>query len=245
MSKRNRAPFVALVDLLAHHRPDVASAAISEGRVLVDGRVLTNPAARVRRDASVRVLQAPRLRGIRKLSHALDHFAVDVNGRVALDVGANVGGFTTALLERGARRVYAVDAGVGQLLGRLRADVRVVNLEGCNLGTLSRALVPDQVEVITIDVSYLSLSNAVPQLNVLDVAVAADLIALVKPTFELHRANLAATPSDVATAVNAASGGIARAGWTVVDTCTVPEPGRRGAREALIHACRQSGRRNT
>ena len=238
MPKRSRAPFVALVDLLEHHHPETAVTAIADGRVLVDGRVVLNPAARVRRDASIRVVAPRRLRGDRKLSDALDRFEVAVAGRIALDVGANAGGFTVALLDRGARRVYAVEAGVGQLLGRLRADGRVVNLEGTNLGSLSRDLVPEPIEVVSIDVSYLSLVDAVPQLGSLDVADDADLVALVKPTFELHRGVVAATAEDVLDAVRLASDGIAGAGWSVVATAAVTEPGRRGAREAFIHAVR-------
>ena len=238
MPKRVRAPFVALADLLAVRRPDIEPSAIADGRVLVDGRVLANPAARVRRDASIRVTPRRRLRGDVKLSYALDHFGVRVDGRVAVDIGASAGGFTIALLTRGARRVYAVDAGVGQLRGRLRNDPRVVNLEGCNLGELSGALVREPVEVIAVDVSYLSLADAVPQLDHLDICPTAELIALVKPTFELHRARVAASPPDVMRAIERAAEGIGRAGWHVIDVCAAPATGQRGAREAFIRAGR-------
>ena len=128
----------ALEVLLARRNLDVDEQAIKAGRVLVDGRVVSNPAARVRSDASVRVQREARLRGDVKLSYALDRFRVPVADRVAADVGASAGGFTTALLDRGARRVYAIDVGVGQLVGRLRVDDRVVNLEGHNLGSIDR-----------------------------------------------------------------------------------------------------------
>jgi 23S rRNA (cytidine1920-2'-O)/16S rRNA (cytidine1409-2'-O)-methyltransferase len=242
LPKRGRAPFVALADLLVVRRPDVESSAIADGRVLVDGRVLTNPAARVRYDASIRVMPERRLRGEIKLTYALHRFRVDVDGCVTVDVGANVGGFTTALLNRGARRIYAVDAGVGQLLGRLRSNPRVINLEGCNLGELSVALVPESVDVIAVDVSYVSLADAAPQLNRLDIRATAELVALVKPTFELHRGSVAASPTDVATAVDLAADAIDRAGWHVVDVCDAPATGQRGAREAFIHARRAGPR---
>ena len=238
MPKRGRAPFVALVDLLARQRADVDPSAIADGRVLIDGRVLMNPAARVRRDASVRVLSRRWLRGEIKLTHALDRFGVEATGRVAADVGSNVGGFVTALLERGDRRVYAIDAGVGQLLGRLRIDPRVVNLEGHNLGRVTRADVPEPVELITVDLSYLSLADAVPQLDALDIVASADLVALVKPTFELHQARVAATEDDVARAITSATAAISRSGWEVVALCDAPATGQRGAREAFIHARR-------
>lgn len=236
--KRSRAPFVALVDLLGRRHPDVDPSAIADGRVLVDGRVLMNPTARVRRDAAVRVLTQRRLRGEVKLSYALDELRVRVGGRVAVDVGSNVGGFVTALLDRDVRRVYAVDAGVGQLLGRLRVDPRVVNLEGHNLGEITRADVAERVELITVDVSYLPLADAVPQLNRLDMDASAELVALVKPTFELRRGRVAATENDVAEALAAASAGVARSGWDVVAHCDAPPTGQRGAREAFIHARR-------
>src|SRR5258705_4418622 len=174
-----KARFVALRELLADRRPEVDQAAIEEGNVLVDGSVVTNPAARVRFDASVRVVVPSRLRGDVKLSYALDTLDIAVAGRVAVDVGASTGGFTTALLDRGARRVYAIDAGVGQLLGRLRVDARVLNLEGHNLGAIGPDDVPEPAELVTVDLSYLALAAAAPQLERLTLAAAADLVALV------------------------------------------------------------------
>lgn len=241
MSNARRARFVALTDLLARRRPDVDAGAIVAGRVLVDGRPLTNPAARFRADAALRVLPDRQLRGAIKLSHALDTLGVPVAGRVAVDIGASAGGFTPALLARGAHRVYAVDAGVGQLLGRLRASDRVVNLEGHNLGTLDRRVVPEVVELITMDLSYLSVAEAVPQLERLDIHDSALLVALVKPTFELHRPGLAASPIDIAAATRVAGSATASSGWTLRGACPAPPTGRRGAREVFLYACRQPG----
>jgi len=240
VSKPRRARFVALADLLARRRPDVDPSAIAAGRVLVDGRFLTNPAARVRVDASLRVEPTRRLRGDVKLSRALRELAVPVAGRVAVDIGANAGGFTTALLDRGASRVYAVDTGVGQLLGQLRIDPRVVNLEGHNLGILDAKIVADVVEVITLDLSYLSVADAVPQLERFRIHTEADLVALVKPTFELHRPTLAATINDIDDAIRRATSAITeRAAWTVQASCWAPRTGQRGGREAFVHAKRR------
>ena len=236
----SRVRFRGLVEHLAAVRPDVTEvhAAIVEGRVIVDGRVLDNPSARVRSDASVVVKPIPALRGEPKLRAALDAFAIDVRARVALDAGAAAGGFTRALLDRGARRVYAVDAGHGQLLGSLRQDGRVVNLEATNLGALDRALVPDAVDVVTLDLSYLSLADAVPQLELVDVAGDADLVTLVKPMFEL---SLDAPPTDPAalrSAVTRAAEGIERCQWRVVADIESPVRGSNGAIEFLLHAHR-------
>src|SRR5439155_6075463 len=118
------------------------------------------------------------LRGEAKLKAALESFEIIVENRIALDVGAAAGGFTRALLDAGARRVYAVDAGHGQLLGSLRQDERVVNLEATNLALLDRALVPDTIDLVTLDLSYLSLAAAVPQLESIWLAAGAEAVAL-------------------------------------------------------------------
>jgi 23S rRNA (cytidine1920-2'-O)/16S rRNA (cytidine1409-2'-O)-methyltransferase len=238
VSKRRRARFVALVDLLARCHPELHPDAIAVGRVLVDGRVLTNPRAMVRSDASVRVVTERRLRGAVKLAHALDSFALGVKGCIAVDVGASTGGFTTVLLERGAARVYAVDAGIGQLVASLRRDPRVVNLEGHNIGEVDRSVVPERVDLVTADLSYLAVHDAVPQLECLEFGAGATLVVLVKPTFELGRGTLAASDADVAAAVSIAIDGIAASGWTVGATCPAPRTGRRGAREVFVHATR-------
>lgn len=130
--------------------------------MLVDGRLVDNPRSLVREGARIALRVEAPLRGEAKLRAALAAFGVSPAGRVALDLGAAAGGFTRVLLEAGASRVYAVDAGYGQLLGSLRQDERVVVLERVNLGALDSARVPEAVELLTIDLSYLSLHEAVP-----------------------------------------------------------------------------------
>jgi len=242
LAPRHRARFVALVDLLARHHVEADLSVIVSGRVLVNERAIFNPAARVRADSALRILPERRLRGDMKLSAALDQLSVPVATRVALDVGASAGGFTTALLAMGARRVYAVETGVGQLVGRLRADPRVVNLEGHNLGVLSPTIIPETVEVISMDLSYLALGDSVPQLEVLDMDHHADLVALVKPTFELHRAALASSEEEVTEAVDRAVAGIGSNGWDVQGLCPALRTGRKGAEEVFIHAHRRPRR---
>jgi 23S rRNA (cytidine1920-2'-O)/16S rRNA (cytidine1409-2'-O)-methyltransferase len=130
--------------------------------VLVDGRLIDNPRSLVREGARIALrIEAP-LRGEAKLRAALVAFGVSPATRVALDLGAAAGGFTRVLLEAGAARVYAVDAGYGQLLGSLRQDRRVVVLERTNLGDLDTSRVPEAIGLLTIDLSYLSLREAVP-----------------------------------------------------------------------------------
>ena len=210
--------------------------AISDGRIIVDGRVLSNPAAQVAPGASVRFEPPADLAGRRKLAWAIERFGVDAKGRTVLDVGASTGGFTTAWLEGGAARVYAVDVGHGQLLGSLRQDPRVVNLERTNVSELSAAIVPDAVSRVSVDVSYLSLTSAVDQIGRAQLSGDAELLGLVKPMFELQ---LATIPDDGPTLVRArdrAVAGVENAGWQVVDVDECPVRGSRGAVEFVLHA---------
>ena len=211
---------------------------IADGRVLVNGFPVTNPASLVARTDSIRVAEPPALRGSVKLRAALERFAVQPAGRVALDLGAAAGGFTTVLLERGAARVYAVDAGHGQLLGSLRADPRVVNLEGTNLGELTRGLVPEPVDLVAVDLSYLSLADALPQLDGIDLHTHADLVALVKPQFELALARPPRRAHELRAALQRAAAGAGAAGWLVRGTMLSPVRGARGSAEFLLHARR-------
>jgi 23S rRNA (cytidine1920-2'-O)/16S rRNA (cytidine1409-2'-O)-methyltransferase len=226
-----------LGDLVAEQDPgEDPDRLVASGEIEVDGFAVTNPEARVPAGAQVRRRRPASLRGEAKLSAALVAFGIDVTGRVALDVGAAAGGFTRVLLEAGARRVYAVDAGHGQLLGSLRQDPRVVNLEATNVADLTPVLVPEPVEVVSIDVSYLSLSAAAAQLDRIRLAPRADLVGLVKPMFELRRATAPVDDASLAAALAAAVAGVEAAGWTVVSSMASPVLGSRGARELLLHA---------
>jgi 23S rRNA (cytidine1920-2'-O)/16S rRNA (cytidine1409-2'-O)-methyltransferase len=240
MARKGRARFRALVQLVENAYPHVdAELAIRGGAVRVDGRTATNPSTLVRADASIALRsggEEPVLRGEAKLEAALDAFDVCVDARIALDLGASAGGFTRALVRRGASRVYAVDAGFGQLLGSLRQDTRVVNLERTNLGSLTTTLVPDVIDVVTADLSYLSLAQALPQQNGrVTIASEADLIALVKPQFELSAQH---SPTDEATlqeAVRRAVAGASAAGWNVAHVIRSPLTGSKGATEFFLH----------
>jgi 23S rRNA (cytidine1920-2'-O)/16S rRNA (cytidine1409-2'-O)-methyltransferase len=228
-----------LVRELARRFPDLddPDLAVTTGIVLVDGVPNRKPASLVAPGASLALQRPAALRGEAKLRHALRAMTVPVDGRVALDVGAAAGGFTRVLLESGAARVYAVDAGHGQLLGSLRQDPRVVVLERTNLGALDRHLVPDVVEVVTMDLSYLPVARAAPQLEAVELSPSADLVALVKPQHEL---GLGTPPAQggIAEAVEHATSGLAACGWTVVAATRSPVLGARGAVEWLVHARR-------
>ena len=125
-------------------------------------------------------------RGGLKLVRALDHFSIDPGGAVALDVGASTGGFTDVLLARGAARVYAVDVGYGQLAAKLRTDPRVVLLERVNARNLTRTQIPEPIDLVVCDASFIGLEVVLPAPLAL-AAERARLVALIKPQFEVGK----------------------------------------------------------
>jgi 23S rRNA (cytidine1920-2'-O)/16S rRNA (cytidine1409-2'-O)-methyltransferase len=162
-----------------------AQAAIAAGLVTADGAPVRKAADLIDGAAEI-VAEAPHpyvSRGGVKLAAALDAFAVDPSGRLCADIGASTGGFTEALLARGARRVYAVDVGHGQLHRRLAADPRVVNLERTDIRRLDQGSLPEPMDLAVVDVSFISLKLVLPAATDL-LQPKADLVALIKPQFE-------------------------------------------------------------
>jgi 23S rRNA (cytidine1920-2'-O)/16S rRNA (cytidine1409-2'-O)-methyltransferase len=223
-----------------------ARRAIEGGLVTVGGRLATKASEAIGDDEAI-ALAGPAhpyvSRGGLKLAHALDHFEIPVEGRLALDVGASTGGFTDVLLRRGARGVHAVDVGHGQLDARLRDDPRVVSLERLNARAIDTTHVPDAVDLIVCDVSFIGLRLALPAALAL-AAPGADLVALIKPQFEVGPAGVG-------------KGGIVRdealqraacrtihdwldsqPGWTARGIVESPIEGGDGNREFLIAARR-------
>jgi len=169
-----------------------ARAMILAGHVLVAGKPVTKAGTAVDAESAVELLAPDHPyvgRGGVKLAHALDTFAIAVSGRECLDIGASTGGFTDVLLQRGAARVVALDVGHGQIDWTLRNDPRVVVIEGFNARHLTPADLPSPVDLVVIDVSFISLRQIFPVLPPL-LRPAADLVALVKPQFEAGRAEV-------------------------------------------------------
>lgn len=161
-----------------------AQAIIMGGGITVDGVVVTKPAHTVAAGSTLALVKEPMpyvSRGGLKLRHALDHFELEVEGKVALDVGASTGGFTDVLLRAGCARVYAIDVGYGQLAWTLRNDARVVVLERTNIRHLTE--LPDLASLAVIDVSFISLRQILPPVQRL-LTVPSDVVALIKPPFE-------------------------------------------------------------
>jgi 23S rRNA (cytidine1920-2'-O)/16S rRNA (cytidine1409-2'-O)-methyltransferase len=227
-----------------------ARALILAGDVRVNGHPITKAGTAIATEAEVTVATPDHPyvgRGGVKLAHALDAFAIAVAGRLALDIGASTGGFTDVLLQRGARRVVALDVGHGQLDWKIRSDPRVDVVERVNARTLTPEMLPGTVrafDLVTIDVSFISLRHILPVVPPL-LAPAADVVALVKPQFEAGRTEVgkggiirdqavqARVVEEVVSAANAL--GLVRFGLT-----DSPIAGMEGNRELLLHL-RRSG----
>lgn len=218
-----------------------ARALILAGQVSVDGQAQTKAGTQIDAAADVALIAPDHPyvgRGGLKLAHALDHFHIAVEGREALDIGASTGGFTDVLLKRGATRVVALDVGHGQIDWTLRNDPRVVVVEHFNARHLQPTDLPGPVDLVTIDVSFISLRQILPVVPPL-LRPGADVVALVKPQFEAGRTEIrkgvirdAAIQSRVLDEVSAAAREV---GLHPVASTPSPITGAKGNVEFLLH----------
>ncbi|MDQ0391689.1 TlyA family RNA methyltransferase [Labrys monachus] len=223
-----------------------AQAAIQAGLVTADGRPVKKASEALEPDAVIEARPAHPFvsRGGVKLDHVLDHFGIAVEGRIALDVGASTGGFSDVLLRRGAAKVYAVDVGRDQLHASLRGEPRLVSLEGVDARRLDPALIPDAVDLVVADVSFISLALVLPPALAL-AGGGADLAVLIKPQFEAGRDRIGkggivrdeAVHAEVCTRIADLVTGL---GWRVRGTVPSPIEGGDGNREFLLAAERVS-----
>lgn len=179
---------VALVKRgLARSRTSAAEL-IRSGAVSLSGARIEKPSSPVEPDAALSVSTGPRFvgRGGLKLAHALARFGLDASGKVAADIGSSTGGFTDCLLQSGAKRVYAIDVGTSQLASELRSDAKVVVMENTDV---RRAILPEPADVAVVDVSFVSLEKILPEAARL-VKPGGDVVALVKPQFEVGREHI-------------------------------------------------------
>lgn len=165
-----------------------AKRAVMAGEIKIGDQVVAKSSQLVDPEALIAVAEAPRYvgRGGQKLEGALDFFQIDIDNKLALDIGASTGGFTDCLLQKGAKKIYAVDVGRGQMAWKIRNDPRVVVLEKINARSLSREQIPELVDLCVIDVSFISLTLILPPAFDL-IAPAGAIVALIKPQFELKR----------------------------------------------------------
>jgi len=227
-----------------------AQALVIEGKVLVDGQKIIKSGTSVALKSEIRLLGEDLKyvsRGGLKLARALDYWKIDVDGKTCLDVGASTGGFTDCLLQNGARRVIAVDTGYGQIAMKLRQDPRVRLLEKTNARYLTREQLGETVDLIVMDVSFISASIVLPPVFAAAFpSEAADragraLIVLVKPQFEAGRENvgkggIVRDPETQQQAVDRVRDAVTALGVTTINVIESPIQGAEGNREFLLYA---------
>lgn len=225
-----------------------AQALVLAGKVLVDGQKIEKSGASVEDDCEIRLLGEELKyvsRGGLKLERALEHWRIDISGKICLDVGASTGGFTDCLLQHGSARVIAVDTGHGQIAFKLRQDPRVRLLEKTNARYLTREQLGGTVDFITIDVSFISATLVLPSV----VAAALpenksgrEVIVLIKPQFEAGReqvgkGGIVRDPTAHAHAIDKVREAVVALGGRSVDVIESPILGAEGNKEFLLHAC--------
>ncbi len=219
-----------------------AQAFVLAGKVVVDDHAITKPGTLVSRDSRLRLKEPDHpyaSRGGLKLAGALGSFAeLDVRGRVAMDVGASTGGFTDCLLQAGVQRIFAVDVGYGQLAWKLARDERVCVLDRENIRQLDHDKIPVPIDLVVIDCSFISLTLVLPCLPPF-LAPSADLVALVKPQFEVgpERVGKGGIVRDEEAREDAVESVVARAralGFEIRGRCESPIPGKEGNVEFFV-----------
>jgi len=215
---------------------------IAAGRISVDGKIVLRPGHSIDPEAQIEIVSREQFvsRGGEKLEAALDQFRIDPKGRICLDIGSSTGGFTDCLLQHGAERVHSVDVGHDQLDMRLRNHPRVIVHEGINARYLVPQDIGESVDLVTIDVSFISLKLILPPLT--DILVPnGEIIALVKPQFEVGKDRL---PSDGVVKNDADRTAVlddvrafieAETPWNVIADMISPIQGEKGNVEFLIH----------
>lgn len=224
-----------------------AKALITEGKITLNGKVLTKPSVPVHEDDRLEVIaDLPFVgRGGLKLAGAVQTFGLHLQGRICMDIGASTGGFTDCMLQNGAAKVYAIDVGHGQLDAALCADARVVNLEGTDVRLLTPHDLPDSPDFAGIDVSFISLRLVLPAAAAL-LADPCECIALIKPQFEAGRSAIgkhgivrsAKAHVQVLQEMTALAESL---GFAVQNLCVSPIQGGSGNTEYLLYLSRMQG----
>ena len=242
MTSRRRADLLLVERGLFPSRAK-AQAAIVAGKVTANAALVHAPSEEIPLDAELQARpEHPWVsRGGVKLAAALEHFGIDPQGRVGLDVGASTGGFTDVLLSRGARLVYAIDVGRDQLDSSLRAISKVILIEQTDIRALEPQRLAEAPDLIVIDVSFISLRLVLPAVAKL-AAPAAELVALIKPQFEVGpggtKKGIVRDPALQARACEEIAAAAGSLGWEVLAVVPSPVLGREGNREFLLGARR-------
>jgi len=226
-----------------------AQALVLAGRVLVNEQKLEKPGAQVEAGSVVRLLGEDLRyvgRGGLKLEHALEHWKIDVRGKICMDIGTSTGGFADCLLQHGAARVIAVDTGYGQIDARLRRDPRLRLLERTNARYLTAERVGESVDLVSVDVSFISATLVLPAViesmrRAGPAARGIELVVLVKPQFEAGRryvgkGGIVRDPAAQAAAVAKVKQSVQHLGGAHIEVIESPITGAEGNREFLLHA---------
>lgn len=222
-----------------------AQSIITAGKVRVAGRICTKASENVREDCMPELIAEDHpyvSRGGLKLEAALDHFGLDPTGCTALDIGISTGGFTHCLLLRGARHVYGIDVGTDQLAPSLREHPAITLHEQCNIRDFSPDQIPEKIDWIVIDVSFISLTKVIPLLPPL-LACGGELIALIKPQFEvgkqaLDKRGIVRNPESIPPLLETLKHCTRAHGFIPQGMLECPLPGGDGNREFLLWARR-------
>ncbi len=213
---------------------------ILSGSVYVDGNRIDKAGTICDENAEIDIkYQMPYVsRGGLKLEEAIRHFKLELNGMSAMDIGASTGGFTDCLLQNGVRKVYAIDVGYGQLHWKLRDDPRIVNLEKTHILKLDWTIIKDVINIVTIDVSFISLTRILSSLME-HLSPISLIIALVKPQFEVGKGEvgkggIVRDAAKIANAVNKVIQFAEDIGFTVMGSIPSPILGQKGNREYLV-----------
>jgi 23S rRNA (cytidine1920-2'-O)/16S rRNA (cytidine1409-2'-O)-methyltransferase len=224
-----------------------AQALILAGRVQVEGAIAAKAGTLVPEAIQVTLKESPPFvsRGGEKLAGALDHFKISPAGKTALDTGASTGGFTHCLLTRGARKVYAVDVGYGQLDAALRQDPRVVVLERVNIRHLPPEAIPEPIDLATLDLSFISLTLVLPKI-LQWLRLGGEIVALVKPQFEVGKGQVGKggvvrDPEMQRVAVQKVAAAASHLGFQVSPAFPSPLKGPKGNQEYFLHLIHPGG----
>jgi 23S rRNA (cytidine1920-2'-O)/16S rRNA (cytidine1409-2'-O)-methyltransferase len=236
-----------LVDRGIAESRERGQALILAGQVLVNGQKVEKAGSLVPPDAELRILgeQMPYVsRGGLKLEKALAEFRIDVKEATALDVGASTGGFTDCLLQHGAKKVYAVDVGYGQMAWKIRQDPRVVVIERVNIREMAAVLIPEKIDIAVIDVSFISLEKVIPSV-IPFLNAGGGIVALIKPQFEVGKGQVGkgGIVRDEAAreaARDRIAAFIAGQGFEVKGVIPSPITGQDGNVEFLMHAVKRA-----
>lgn len=219
-----------------------AKALIMEGAVLVDGAAVTKAGAMIESNSTVSLKKEdiPFVsRGGLKLKAAIEHFNIRLKDRTAMDVGSSTGGFTDCMLQTGAKKVYCIDVGYGQIAWSLRNDPRVVLFERTNIRYLEKEKIPETIDIATIDVSFISLTKVIPKVMEF-LKDGGEIIALVKPQFEVGREDvgkggIVREEDKRLSALESVKGSLEDIGLNTIGTFQSPVPGQKGNIEYFLY----------